>query len=658
MSTDLFGVRVLDLDHERRRVRFRVFVVYYEPSWGTDDLLPNDPSFFFRLLWEGADGIRGHNYGPLADLVGVDEFCDEAWVVRHTRLFVSGVHRVTTRNHPLDSDAWDRLAMFYYVRDGRWRDEDLLAQGDYDVEVTDPRWLAPLRLGQSWGTGSYESEAAEAIDVETAYAAPAAGGDTRAAFVLGWFRQEAGDVAGAVEAYRLAAGTQDPDERVKALLYLGNLHAEQGDSQAARAAYEEVVACQGVSPNGARRHVSRAALRLGALLRGSGAEEEAQSAFTLAEQLGDVDLIREARRLAGTETWAERTCRALRDQDQDASLRALTGACGSAAVARFGTELAGRRFDRARAALARLTESADLECAAVFGLDLAAVWTRENDDEAVDKVIDGVVATGRAAEGYRRALAEGLIDAVSGGTSRSERVVFKLLRLLQDNDDLDGVARLVPTAEQAHPRAAAKACHFLGIAHKKREDLQAAAEWLRRGAALTEPDEDAAARPAYDLGVVRVEQRDLNGACAAFSQAEKGFVYLGDRVRAALSLAGLLDGQGERVAAGAARTRAAFYQARLDLGSVEGARWSIRRLGDLLAEAGEEEAARTAYELAGETREPSTEPGAETCAAYHYAGWSMAEGSREPARTMLRTIAVGAGPHAAQAAAVLGEAAL
>lgn len=657
MSTDLFGVRVLDLDHERRRVRFRVFAVYYEPSWGTDDLLPNDPSFFFRVLWEGADDIRGHVNGPLADLVGVDQFLDEAWVDRHTHLFVAGVERVATRNHPLDDDAWDRLAMFYYERDGGWQDEDLLAQGDYDVEVTDLRWLAPLRLGQSWGTTSYESKAVEAVDVETEHAALASGGDTRAAFVLGWFRQEAGDVAGAATAYRLAASTQDLDERTKALLYLGNLHAEQGDSQAARAAYEEAVACQGMSRDGDRRHAARAALRLGSLLRGSGAEEEAQATFTLAEQLGGIDLVREARRLAGTETWAERTCRALRDTDQDAALRALTDACGSAAVARFGTVLAGRQFDRARAALAWLTEPADLECAAGFGLDLATIWTRENDDDAVDKVIDVVVATGRSAEGYRRALAEGLIDAVSGRTSRSERVAFKLLRLLKDSDDLDGVARLVRTAEQAHPRVAAHACHFLGIAGKDSEDLQAAAEWLRRGAALTEPDEDAAAGPAYDLGVVRAKQGDLDGARAAFSQAERGFVYLGDRVRAALSLARLLDGQSEHVAAGAAWTRAAFHQAWLDLEGNEHAQWSIRKLGDLLAEVGEDEAARTAYELAGESREPSTAPGVETCAAYHFARWIMARGHREPARTMLRTIAEGTGPHAAQAAAVLGGAA-
>ncbi|MEU8362670.1 tetratricopeptide repeat protein [Nonomuraea sp. NPDC048882] len=654
MSTDLFGVRVLDVDRERRRVRIRVFVVYYEPSWGTDDLLPNDASFFFRVLWEGADDARGHDGGPLADLVGLDEFLDEEWVDRHTRLFVAGVERVVTRNHPLDDDAWDRLAMFYYEHDGGWQDEDLLAQGDYDVEVTDPRCLTPLRLGQSWGSTSYVSKAVEAVDVEKEYAALAAGGDTRAAFVLGWFRQKAGDAAGAATAYRLAAGTQDPDERMKALLYLGDLYAEQGDPQAARAAYAESVACRPVPGDG--RYVSRVALKLGVLLRASGAEEEARAMFTLAEQSGGIDLVREARRLAGTETWAERTCRALRDTDQDTASRALTDACGSAAVARFGTILAQRQSDRARAALACLTEPADLERAAGFGLDLATVWTRENDDYAVNMVIDVVVATGRPAEGYRLALAEGLIEAGSGRTSCSEKVAFQLLRLLKDNNDLDGLARLVLTAEQAHPRVAANACHFLGLAGKESKDLQTAATWLRRGAALTEPDEDAAAGPAYDLGIVRAEQGDLDGARAAFSQAERGFVYLGDRVRAALSLAGLLDGRGEHVAAGAAWTRAAFHQAWLDLDIVQ-AQWSIRRLGDLLAGAGEEEAARTAYELAGESREPSTAPGADACAAYHYARWTVARGNRDSARAMLRTIADGAGPYAARAAAVLRKAA-
>ncbi|MFD8562792.1 hypothetical protein ACWDOR_36765 [Streptosporangium canum] len=104
-------------------------------------------------------------------------------------------------------------------------------------------------------------------------------------------------------------------------------------------------------------------------------------------------------------------------------------------------------------------------------------------------------------------------------------------------------------------------------------------------------------------------------------------------------------------------TKTPFHQAWLDLGGDEHAQWSIRKLGDLLAEVGEDEAARTAYELAGESREPSTAPEVETCAAYHYARWIMARGYREPARTMLRTIAEGTGPHAAQAAAVLGEAA-
>ncbi|MEV6153843.1 hypothetical protein AB0L53_26205 [Nonomuraea sp. NPDC052129] len=38
-------------------------------------------------------------------------------------------------------------------------DEDHLVQADYDVEVTDPRWLAALVPGHSRGTPVYSSAA-------------------------------------------------------------------------------------------------------------------------------------------------------------------------------------------------------------------------------------------------------------------------------------------------------------------------------------------------------------------------------------------------------------------------------------------------------------------------------------------------------------------
>ncbi|WP_329520596.1 hypothetical protein [Spirillospora sp. NBC_01491] len=657
MSTDLFGLRVLDLDHERRRVRFRVFVVYYEPSWGTGDLLPNDPSFFFRALWEGAQD--SHERERLTDLIGWRELLDEEWVDRHTHRFVSHVERLATRNHPVDDDAFESLAMFYYERDGGWQDEHLLAQGDYDVQVTDSRWMATLRPGQSWGTTFYPSNAApppeKADGLEAEYAALAAGGDTGAAFALGWLRQDRGDTEGAALAYRQAAGTDDQGDRAKALLYLAALHAGQDDTHAARAAYEDALACEAVWTQNLYR--SHAALGLGALLRASGDEDGAQAAYALAEEAAQeargLSLVREARRLANTETWVERTCRALQETGRDDAERTLADACGSAAAARFGVALTERENDRARTELAGLTDPAELETAAAIGLDLAAVRTREDDDAAVNEAMLAVMATGRPAEGYRRALAEGLVGTVSGPMSKPEKVVFHLLRLLKDSGDLDGVTRLAQTAEPAHPRVAASAFHFLGVTGIERDDPQRAAGWLRRGAALTEPDEDAAAGPAYDLGVVLAGQDDPDGARDAFGQAENGFVYLGDKARAACRLAELLNGQGDRAAASAAWTRAAFWHARLELGSDEHAAWSIRKLGDLLAEAGESTPARQAHHLADETQESDVAPAAGACAAFHYARWIQAGGHREQALTLLRAISDDSGPYAVKAARAL-----
>jgi hypothetical protein len=69
-------------------------------------------------------------------------FLDEDYVHRHTHRFVERVARVTTRNYPVGQGDFEP-ATFYYHRDGGWQDEDKLTQRDYDVWVTDARWLAP-----------------------------------------------------------------------------------------------------------------------------------------------------------------------------------------------------------------------------------------------------------------------------------------------------------------------------------------------------------------------------------------------------------------------------------------------------------------------------------------------------------------------------------
>lgn len=148
MSTDLYRVRVLALDPAKRTVTFRVFLVYYDWSG-----VPTDPSFFFRILWDEAD-VRFGGGGPLGHEVSLDQFLDEQWVDENTHRFVERVTRLSLRNDPMPED--QKPGTFVYEK---FKNEDVLTQGDYEVVVTDPRWLAHLKVKQTWQTTSYETKA-------------------------------------------------------------------------------------------------------------------------------------------------------------------------------------------------------------------------------------------------------------------------------------------------------------------------------------------------------------------------------------------------------------------------------------------------------------------------------------------------------------------
>ncbi|MDX3227407.1 WD40 repeat domain-containing protein [Streptomyces sp. ME19-01-6] len=163
MATDLYGIRVLDVAPDESRVRFRVFVVYYDTESRTHASLPDDPSFFFTLLWEATHHLPISSLHPLR-MVGVDQVLDPEWVAAHTHRYVRRIERIATRNHPVAEADWQRLHDFYYERDGRWKHEDLLVQADYDVEVTDPRWLGSLSPGHGWATTFYAITADQVLE--------------------------------------------------------------------------------------------------------------------------------------------------------------------------------------------------------------------------------------------------------------------------------------------------------------------------------------------------------------------------------------------------------------------------------------------------------------------------------------------------------------
>ena len=125
MSTDLYGIRVLDVDPPARRMRLRVFVVYYDTGYEYHQPIPTDRSFFVRVLCD-KDALQG-------DISEAERF-DETAVNQNSFKFVDRFEELSRSNEPVTD--YKNYSDFYYERDGGWQDEGKLVQADYDLYVT------------------------------------------------------------------------------------------------------------------------------------------------------------------------------------------------------------------------------------------------------------------------------------------------------------------------------------------------------------------------------------------------------------------------------------------------------------------------------------------------------------------------------------------
>lgn len=145
MSTDLYGLRVLK--KKEKEVTLQVFLLYYD--W---DTIPKSKDFFLSCFWDEADTRFGGG-GPLGDAISVEEICSDEFRLENADKYIEEVKELSRLNYPIQPGA--DLATFYYERDGKWQDEDKLAQVTFLVKVTDPKWIEHLEVGMSWPTTSY-----------------------------------------------------------------------------------------------------------------------------------------------------------------------------------------------------------------------------------------------------------------------------------------------------------------------------------------------------------------------------------------------------------------------------------------------------------------------------------------------------------------------
>ncbi|MEV0384977.1 hypothetical protein [Nonomuraea sp. NPDC050643] len=510
------GVRVLELDG--RRVRLRVFLADHDPSRPPQELLPEGRSFFFGVLWQAADGEAGRRRGPLHDLVPLVDTLDLDWVETNAGRFVESVERVGARN----LSGGDELALLYETHytelDWRlhrwhepWEHEDRLVQADYDVVVTDARWLEPLRAGQGMGTGF------------ASWGWTVAGGRlVRRGLIL----KDRGDREGAAHAFRRATAVGDPEATVRALLALDDL-----DLDLDAMAFDARLA-----------HEARAALELCVRLRGQGRDADARAAFLIVHAFGMPELMGEARERAGMVSPAERAHRLMGEGDRFGALNELRRAYdGGSEVIDFAMALLDGDLETADGT--RYGGDLDLTRMALIVADLAFVHARAGDDAMVAALLELRVTAELGATMWWYALESGNAYPEEATAAIGERLV-RTTAAMHLPEDLRHIAQ---TAGARFPALAAAAYAELGDHY----------------ATFGEPEDDDG-DGAWFLAAYWTSADELGGtvpAARALDTLARLLDETGDAVAAQAARRAVTDQAGPEPAAG--DSTAAFAYARL-----------------------------------------------------------------------------------------------
>ncbi|WP_433519602.1 hypothetical protein ACQP2T_31075 [Nonomuraea sp. CA-143628] len=482
------GVRVLEL--EERRVRLRVFLADYDPSQPHSDLLPHGRSFFFCVLWQAADGEAGRRRGPLNVRVALEDTLDPDWVEANASRFIESVERVSARNLP----PGDELAGFYETHyteldrrlhrwHERWEHENLLIQADYDVVVTDARWLEPLREGQGMGTGF------------ASWGRTVAGGQlVRRGLIL----KDQGDREGAAHAFRRATAVDDPEATVRALLALDDL-----DTYLDALRFDAQIA-----------HEARAALELCVRLSEEGRDAEARAAFLLVHSFGRPEFMGEARERAGMESPAERAHRLMSEGDRAGALKELRRAYdGGDEVIDFAVALLDGDFETADATL----PGGDLDRTrmALIATDLVFVHAREGGDDVVAALLELRVTAELGSTMWRYALASGNAYPEEVTAAIGERLMWTAVAMHLPEEVRD----IAETAGARFPGLAAAAYAAIGDHYTTFGEPEDEADAWVRAAYWTSVAELGGTEPAARALITLARSLDATGYPVAAAAA-------------------------------------------------------------------------------------------------------------------------------------------
>jgi hypothetical protein len=167
----LWSAEVIAKSDRRITVELRAI----HPDSGAFD---DSKKFALRLIYDPAyrygPGLVRETCGPLGVAMQLEHTFDDAFMTGNVDRFIARVTLSNVRNARLDVEALrediDREISARGVRRGDraawraawdqrwnafWRDASRLPTATYEIDVTDPQWIAHLDLGARWQSAAY-----------------------------------------------------------------------------------------------------------------------------------------------------------------------------------------------------------------------------------------------------------------------------------------------------------------------------------------------------------------------------------------------------------------------------------------------------------------------------------------------------------------------
>jgi hypothetical protein len=145
MGTRLFHVKVVAKKADTVVLRLRI-ISAEQPGFY------DGKSFALMLLYDPIVNARAPN-APLGERVTFENTNDAGWARAHVDAYVRSCRLFDVTNHPI---AVDLVAMTGAER-RRFFKSSVAPHASLEIVVTDPRWIAHLKRGQTWETAAYDA---------------------------------------------------------------------------------------------------------------------------------------------------------------------------------------------------------------------------------------------------------------------------------------------------------------------------------------------------------------------------------------------------------------------------------------------------------------------------------------------------------------------